>query len=160
MARAAPENGRGPKEEFEALRSDIDSLRKDFGTFVSTLRSNPSSRTEADLDPLEERMAQARAASDNGRDAKEDFQALRSDLDTLRKDFGTFVSTLKSNATNRTEAELDAMRQRIATLAGDLQTSGQQQLRNVEGKIEQRPFVSLAIAFATGLVVGRMLDRR
>jgi ElaB/YqjD/DUF883 family membrane-anchored ribosome-binding protein len=105
-------------------------------------------------------MAQARAASDNGRDAKEDFEALRSDLDTLRKDFGTFVSTLKRNAGSRTEAELDAMRQRIATLAGDLQTRGQQQLRNVEGTIEARPFASLAIAFATGLLVGRMLDRR
>ena len=60
----------------------------------------------------------------------------------------------------RTEAELDAMRQRIATPTNDLQTTGQQQLRNIEGKIEQRPFVSLAVAFATGLVVGRMLDRR
>jgi ElaB/YqjD/DUF883 family membrane-anchored ribosome-binding protein len=105
-------------------------------------------------------MAQARAASNGERDAKGDFDVLRSDLDTLRKDFGTFVSTLKSNASSRTEAELDAMRQRIATLTNDLQTTGQQQLRNVESKIEQRPFVSLAVAFATGLVVGRMLDRR
>jgi ElaB/YqjD/DUF883 family membrane-anchored ribosome-binding protein len=105
-------------------------------------------------------MAQARAASNDGGGAKGDLDALRSDLDTLRRDFGTLVSTLKNSATSRTEAELDAMRQRIATLAGDLQTSGQQQLRNVEGKIEQRPFVSIAIAFATGLVVGRIFDRR
>jgi ElaB/YqjD/DUF883 family membrane-anchored ribosome-binding protein len=105
-------------------------------------------------------MAQARAASDNGRDAKEDFEALRSDLNTLRKDFGTFASTLKSNAGSRTEAELDAVRQRIATLTDALQTIGQRQLRNVEGKIEERPLASLAIAFATGFVVARMLDRR
>ncbi len=105
-------------------------------------------------------MAQARAASDNGRGAKEDFDALRSDLDALRKDFGTFVSTVKSNAGSRTEAELDAMRQRIATLTNDLQTTGQRQLRNVESKIEERPFMSLAIAFATGVVIGRILDRR
>ena len=52
------------------------------------------------------------------------------------------------------------MRKRIATLANDLQTTGQQQLRNVEGKIEERPLMSLAIAFVTGLVVARMLDRR
>jgi ElaB/YqjD/DUF883 family membrane-anchored ribosome-binding protein len=52
------------------------------------------------------------------------------------------------------------MRQRIATLANDLQTTGKQQVRNVENKIEERPSVSLAIAFATGVVVGRMLDRR
>jgi ElaB/YqjD/DUF883 family membrane-anchored ribosome-binding protein len=117
-------------------------------------------RAQAEPDAMEARMAQSRAASNNGGNAKENFDALRSDLDTLRKDFGTFVSTLKSNAGSRTEAELDALRQRIATLTDDLQTTGQQQLRNVEAKIEQRPFVSLAVAFATGLVVGRMLDRR
>ena len=104
-------------------------------------------------------MAQARAASNDGGDAKGDFDALRSDLDTLRKDFGTFVSTLKSNAGGCTEGR-GAMRQRIATLSNDLQTTGQQQLRNIEDKIEQRPFISLAVAFATGLVVARMLDRR
>lgn len=105
-------------------------------------------------------MAQARAASNGGRNAKEDFDSLRSDLDTLRQDFGTLVNTLKSNASSRAEAELDAVRQRVASLASDLQTTGQQQLRKAEGKIEERPFMSVAIAFATGLVVGRLIDRR
>jgi ElaB/YqjD/DUF883 family membrane-anchored ribosome-binding protein len=105
-------------------------------------------------------MAQARAASNGGRDVKEDFDALRSDLDTLRKDFGALVSTLKSNTSSRAEAELDAMRRRIATLASDLQTTGQEQIHKVEGKIEERPFVSLAIVFATGLMIGHLLHRR
>jgi ElaB/YqjD/DUF883 family membrane-anchored ribosome-binding protein len=109
---------------------------------------------------MEASMAQARAASDDGRDVKEDFDTLRSDLDALRKDFGTLVGTLRSSAGNRAEAELDALRQRIATVTNDLQLAGQQQLRNVEGKIEERPFLSLAVAFATGVIVGRLLDRR
>jgi ElaB/YqjD/DUF883 family membrane-anchored ribosome-binding protein len=115
-------------------------------------------RAQAEPDAMEARMARARAASNDGGAVKEDLDALRSDLDTLRKDFATFVSALKSNASGRREA--DAMRKRIATLANDLQATGQQQLRNVEGKIEERPLMSLAIAFATGLVVARMLDRR
>lgn len=106
-------------------------------------------------------MAQARAAAPNGeRDVKEDFESLRSDLDTLRKDFSTLVSTLKDTASSRAEAELDAMRQRVATLANDVQTTGQQQLRSAERKIEEQPLMSVAIAFATGLVVGRLIDRR
>jgi ElaB/YqjD/DUF883 family membrane-anchored ribosome-binding protein len=105
-------------------------------------------------------MAQARAASNNGRAAKEDFHALRSDVDTLRKDFGTLISTLKDNASSRAEAELEAVRQRLAKLSNDLQATGQQQLRKVEDKVGERPFTSLALAFATGLIVGRMLDRR
>jgi hypothetical protein len=54
-------------------------------------------------------MAQARAASNGERDMKEDFDSPRSDLDTLRKDFGTLVSTLKDTASSRAEAELDAI---------------------------------------------------
>jgi ElaB/YqjD/DUF883 family membrane-anchored ribosome-binding protein len=105
-------------------------------------------------------MAQARAASNDRRAAKEDFDALRSDLHTLREDFGTLVNTLKNNASSRAEAELEAVRQRIATLSNDLQTTGQQQLRKVEDQVGERPYTSLAIAFATGLIVGRMFDRR
>ena len=105
-------------------------------------------------------MAQARAASnDEERNVKEDLDALRSDLDTIRKDFGTLVSTLKDTASNRAEAELDAMRQRVATLAHDMQTTGQEQLRRAERRIEEQPLMSVAVAFVTGLVVGRLMDR-
>jgi ElaB/YqjD/DUF883 family membrane-anchored ribosome-binding protein len=109
---------------------------------------------------MEVSMARARAASNGGRDANEDFGTLRSDLAALRKDFGTFLGTLKDNASSRTQAEVDAMRQRIATVASDLQTTGQEQVQKVEGKIQERPFVSLAIVFATGFVAGRLFHRR
>jgi ElaB/YqjD/DUF883 family membrane-anchored ribosome-binding protein len=109
---------------------------------------------------MEASMAQARAASNGERAVKEDFDSLRSDLDTLRKDFATLVSTLKDTASSRAEAELDAMRQRVVTLAHDVQTTGQQQLRRAERSIEEQPLMSVAIAFVTGLVVGRLMDRR
>jgi hypothetical protein len=97
---------------------------------------------------MEASMAQARA-SDGERDVKEDFDSLRSDLDTLRKDFAILVGTLKDTATGRAEA-----------LARDVQTAGQQQLRRAERSIEEQPLISVAIAFVTGLVVGRLMDRR
>jgi ElaB/YqjD/DUF883 family membrane-anchored ribosome-binding protein len=108
---------------------------------------------------MEARMAQARASSDV-REVKEVFDALRSELNTLRKDFGTFASSLKKDGGSRAEDELDAMRQRLATLSDDLQTTGQQQLRKFEDQVGERPYVSLAVAFATGLIVGSLLDRR
>jgi ElaB/YqjD/DUF883 family membrane-anchored ribosome-binding protein len=104
-------------------------------------------------------MAQARASSDV-RDVKEVFEALRSELNTLRKDFGAFASGLKKDGGSRAEDELDAMRKRLATLSDDLQTTGQQQLRKFEDQVGERPYVSLAVAFATGLIVGTLLDRR
>jgi ElaB/YqjD/DUF883 family membrane-anchored ribosome-binding protein len=89
---------------------------------------------------------------------KKNFDALRSELDSLRQDFGSFVSTLKDNGVSR--AELDGIRERIATLSNDLQTTGQQQLRKLEGQVGDRPYTSLALAFATGLIIGRMSVRR
>jgi ElaB/YqjD/DUF883 family membrane-anchored ribosome-binding protein len=52
------------------------------------------------------------------------------------------------------------MRQRVVTLAHGVQTTGQQQLRRAERSIEEQPLMSVAIAFVTGLVVGRLMDRR
>jgi ElaB/YqjD/DUF883 family membrane-anchored ribosome-binding protein len=115
---------------------------------------------------MEANMAQARAASTRAtsnsseRDVKADFDSLRSELNTLRADSSTLVSNVRNSASSQAEAELNAVRQRVATLAHDLQTAGQQQLRSAATKIEEQPFMSVAIAFATGLVVGRLLDRR
>ena len=76
----------------------------------------------------------------------------------MREDFGSFVSTLKDNGSGR--AELDGIRERIATLSNDLQTSGQQQLRKLEDQVGERPYTSLALAFATGLIIGLVSVRR
>jgi ElaB/YqjD/DUF883 family membrane-anchored ribosome-binding protein len=92
-------------------------------------------------------MALWRAAA-----AKDNFDTLRSKLDTLREESGTFVSTLKDNGSSR--AEVDAIRQRLATLSSDLQASDQQQLRKLEAQVRERPYTSLALAFATGLIIG------
>jgi ElaB/YqjD/DUF883 family membrane-anchored ribosome-binding protein len=88
------------------------------------------------------------------RAAQENFDALRSELDNLRKDFGALVSSLKENGSGG--ADLDAIRQRLSSRSDDWQTTGQKQLRKLEGQIGDRPFVSLALAFATGLIIGRM----
>ena len=88
---------------------------------------------------------------------KKNFDALRSELDSLREDFSSFVSTLKDNGSR---AELDGMRERIATLSNDLQMTGQQQLRKLEDQVGERPYTSLALAFATGLIMGAISIRR
>lgn len=100
-------------------------------------------------------MAEARAAStpraldSHERDLKQDIDLLRADLDALRKDLASLVSTLKDNVSGGAE-----------TFARDLQTTGQDQLRSAGRMIEEQPLMSVAIAFALGLVVGRLRDRR
>lgn len=103
-------------------------------------------------------MAQAEAKAE--RDLKQDIDALRSDLDVLRKDVGQLVTTLTSSASDRAGAELDAVRARLNKMAGDVQATGREHLRSVESQIEERPLISLAVAFAVGLLLGRLFDRR
>jgi ElaB/YqjD/DUF883 family membrane-anchored ribosome-binding protein len=91
---------------------------------------------------MEAPMAEARTGSNGGREPKDEFAALRSDLDTLQQDFATLVSTLQAEG-----------------LAQDLQTVGQQRLRSTERMIREQPLTSVAIAFASGLIVGRLLNR-
>ena len=94
------------------------------------------------------------------RDLKSDIDSIRSDLDVLRKDIGTVLDRIKGTATNRAETEIQALQQRINRIADEVQASGRDSLRAVEERIEERPLVSLAMAFAVGLVLGRLFDRR
>jgi ElaB/YqjD/DUF883 family membrane-anchored ribosome-binding protein len=94
------------------------------------------------------------------RDLKSDVDSIRSDIETLRKDLATVLDRIKGAATNRAEAELQALQKRINKIADDVQTSGRESLRAFEERIEERPLVSLGIAFAIGLVIGRLFDRR
>jgi ElaB/YqjD/DUF883 family membrane-anchored ribosome-binding protein len=70
------------------------------------------------------------------RDVREHFDALRSALEALQKDFYSFAAE-----------------------RGEHGVTGRQQVRNIAGKVEQRPFVSLAVAFATGLMIWGLLRR-
>jgi ElaB/YqjD/DUF883 family membrane-anchored ribosome-binding protein len=94
------------------------------------------------------------------RDLKSDVDAIKSDLDTLRKDLAAALDRIKGTAASRAESEIQALQKRINKIAGDLQTGGRESLRAVEERIEERPLVSLAVAFAVGLVLGRLFDRR
>jgi len=94
------------------------------------------------------------------RDLKSDIDSIKSDLDTLRKDLATVLERIKGTATSRAETEIQALQKRINKIADDVQVSGRESLRAVEERIEERPLVSLAMAFAVGLVLGRLFDRR
>jgi ElaB/YqjD/DUF883 family membrane-anchored ribosome-binding protein len=93
-------------------------------------------------------------------DLKRDVDALRADFEALRKDLSSVLETIKGAATSRADAEIEALRKRLDRLGANLQSSGREGVRAVEEQIEERPLVSLAMAFALGLVLGRLFDRR
>jgi ElaB/YqjD/DUF883 family membrane-anchored ribosome-binding protein len=94
------------------------------------------------------------------RDLNKDVDALKADLNALRKDLSSVVETIKGTAKSRAESEIDALQKRINQIAGDVQASGREGLRAVESHIEDKPLISLGIAFMVGMVLGRLFDRR
>jgi ElaB/YqjD/DUF883 family membrane-anchored ribosome-binding protein len=89
-------------------------------------------------------MLRGRVRSNGERDVREHFDALRSALEELRQDFYSLAAETG---------------ERGARDGSDLLTTGRQQVRNIAGKVEERPFVSLAVAFATGLMIWGLLRR-
>jgi ElaB/YqjD/DUF883 family membrane-anchored ribosome-binding protein len=94
------------------------------------------------------------------RDLSKDVDTIKTDLDVLRKDLASALETIKGTAKSRAESEIDALQKRLNQIAADLQTTGRDSLRAVEGQIGERPLVSVAIAFAVGLMLGRLFERR
>jgi hypothetical protein len=89
-------------------------------------------------------MLRGREGSNGERNVREHFDALRSALEELQKDFYSFAAETG---------------ERGARDGSDLIATGRQQVRNIAGKVEERPFVSLAVAFATGLMIWGLLRR-
>lgn len=94
------------------------------------------------------------------RDLSKDVDAIKTDLDALRKDLASIVETVKGTAKGRAESEIDALQKRLNQIAADVQSSGRDSLRAVEGQIGDKPLVSVAVAFAVGLMFGKLFDRR
>jgi ElaB/YqjD/DUF883 family membrane-anchored ribosome-binding protein len=103
---------------------------------------------------------QQRETSMAERDLNKDVDAIKADLDALRKDISSVLETIKGTAKNRAETEIEALQKRINQIASDVQTSGRDSLRAVEGQIGDKPLVSVAVAFAIGLMLGRVFDHR
>jgi hypothetical protein len=75
---------------------------------------------------------------------REHFDALRSALEALRRDFYSFAAARGEHGVRD---------------GSDSLATGRQQVRNIAGKVEERPFVSLAVAFATALMIWGLLRR-
>jgi ElaB/YqjD/DUF883 family membrane-anchored ribosome-binding protein len=93
---------------------------------------------------MEGHMLQGRVRSSGERDVREHFDALRSALEELRQDFYILAAE---------KAEHGARDGR------DLLKTGRESVRNIAGTVEERPFVSLAVAFVTGLMMWGLLRR-
>lgn len=92
-----------------------------------------------------------------------DFDAIVSELATLRSDFAVLMSQMKSTALNgandAAENTLGRLGERASRLYDRVTEQGERSVKAVGRHVEERPVVSLLIAFGIGFIASRLLIR-
>jgi ElaB/YqjD/DUF883 family membrane-anchored ribosome-binding protein len=100
------------------------------------------------------------------RQLEAEFDGLKDELDKLRKQvssFGEAASEGIQRGSRRARAAagqaLDTASEGLSDAAGEVERRGRQSLDAVEHQIEDRPLISVLVAFGLGVLVGKLLDR-
>ena len=95
-----------------------------------------------------------------------DLERILNDFASLKRDFADLVDHVKSGAVNGAGDATDAMRNSLGLLGDktrgvydDLASQGEQSLKAIGRKVEERPLMSLLIAFGVGMLASRLLSR-
>ncbi len=81
---------------------------------------------------------------------------LREDIDTLREDVGKLATTLKSLAKDQKDGAYESVRTGATAAKKKVQETSDVAAHT----IEQRPLLSVLIAFGVGTLMGALLGRR
>lgn len=107
--------------------------------------------------------------------AEVDYSQVKKDLDALRNDVAQITSTLlreKQDVAKRfTENIVEGLVKEGHSIVDTAKSKGEQAVKTVTGtshkaverveeKIQQRPFLSLALSFLSGLVIAELIERR
>lgn len=98
---------------------------------------------------------------------RNDTDALRDDLTALRSDIASLAATVKElmkskarHAGAAASENIDDLRDRVEQAAEQVRERGRAASESLKHQVEERPLTSLLVAFAVGLVISRLLDRR
>jgi ElaB/YqjD/DUF883 family membrane-anchored ribosome-binding protein len=104
------------------------------------------------------------------RNLEEEFDTLKAGLDTLRKDISSLVSSFGDAATDevktrgrRARAAVGRATDRAGEVWDDATNEasrrGREGVAAVKQQIEERPVISLLVAFGVGVVIGKLINR-
>jgi ElaB/YqjD/DUF883 family membrane-anchored ribosome-binding protein len=92
-----------------------------------------------------------------------DFDAIIRDVAALRQDFADLMSQMKSGAfkgaNEAAENILGQLGDKANHLYDNVSAQGQRSVKAIGRQVEERPIVSLLIAFGIGFVASRLLSR-
>ncbi len=85
-----------------------------------------------------------------------DFATLQSDLAKLRDDFAKMTTDMRDIASNRVTQAKGQAQESAEKMWGEVR----RQAQSVGQEIEERPYASALASFATGLLLGMLLNSR
>lgn len=92
-----------------------------------------------------------------------DYDTLQREITDLRRDFSTLLESVRARGdgvAKDTEATIRELASQAQRIYDDVSRSGRHSLHAVGKTIEERPLVSILIAFVLGFIGSRLLDRR
>jgi ElaB/YqjD/DUF883 family membrane-anchored ribosome-binding protein len=104
------------------------------------------------------------------RNLEAEFDTLKADLDTLRKDVSSLASSFGDAATDevrtrgrRARAAVGRATNRAGEVWDDATSEvsrrGREGVASLEHQIDERPFISVLVAFGIGVVIGKLTNR-
>ncbi|WP_370203255.1 DUF883 family protein [Alloalcanivorax venustensis] len=82
-------------------------------------------------------------------------EALKKDMDQLRRDLGALTEAFKRNSQQRAQAGVEHARDQF----DQVRRQAEGQAEQVGSHIKERPFTSLLSAFGVGLLIGKLISR-
>lgn len=89
-----------------------------------------------------------------------DIENLKDNMTKLREDLTQISQTLLEKGKSETEVAKDRLIEELKYELDVAKAKGKKTVESVESQIQEKPFMSLLIAFIVGLVLGKLFDRR
>lgn len=88
-----------------------------------------------------------------------DLDAIRDDIDALRKDLGRLMEHVKSGAMDNIVSQVEEMSDEARRLYNRAIAEGERGADALAHQVEERPLTSLLIAFGLGFIGSRLILR-
>jgi len=89
-----------------------------------------------------------------------DIESLKENVANLRSDISQITQSLLEKGKSETEVAKDRLIDELKFELEAARSKGRQTVENVESQIQEKPFMSLLIAFIVGLVLGKLFDKK
>jgi ElaB/YqjD/DUF883 family membrane-anchored ribosome-binding protein len=98
-------------------------------------------------------LARRKKAPPNG------VETIQDELETIGADVTSLANTLGDVASVEARAMIQSIRQRLGRIANDTGSATRAGVGKMQHTIEERPFVSIAVALGAGFILASMLRR-